>query len=891
MQEIQHHGHSRIPVRIFLVFVIVFCLAGMPVSARYAAPEGANAGINPGDRIFLTEESLNFTLFKNATSLLNPDYIAWLDGSSPVDSQSIDPNTARLRNPVTIEDSRSLARLFLPHYSDSTWGTSWVEIKQASVGSLKIRPVNTDVTPPAGDPPLTTIPYDMDVQFQLESTNLNTGNFSSGWYEYILTPQDQSETHQVINMNGATVSLKNLMEDPTADNNTLAFNIKDQGITNTAGTFTMRFRTQQADTNKLDLSTSLAFTVRTQGLAANFSPPNTTMGNTVTLRIYGKPYTYYTIVVPDSDDGRPQFPSGTYDIYTSQYNVTVHPDATGVVQVPMYVPVIAGDTSGTYRYYFPRVYATRTPSQSVTAQLAVGEPPGGLTTTSVVPVKPDLDADEFFSIGDTITINVKVGKDVDTAYFYITGPNLCANGAKPSEPWVCVIDGDAGTFDSLPVSSDIENYYKWDTMGTSLEPATYRLFAGRNTTGYLKRTLAAGNANDYIDIDLTNPSINAKFPEEAPGFFAKGDYVVSLWTARGSPFKEGTDGKYGTIRWYILGTNYRYTGYTTFPLLKVDGSGVSEEEMETLIKGGHDFPGYSGINFARNFSYGLMEGDYYLVYQHPMFNNVFDIYPEQGAGYTGTFRKLYSTSGNKQLDISTMDTSDALSAMLGLLRDPDIDDSLLSDHFFIQKPLVILDPVLNYEVGDEILMEGSTNLEESYDYPYNQINHPADKITLSLYTSDMYAAGKTQSTYKVYSTEGSLSSLAMGATRRQVSFSIPAQTTAQMMPGEYVAVISCEDIKYTTEITFVLHEQGYRKKNGITVKSEIGTDFSAAQGTIRPTSAVTPVKTATRSPTISRTATIPPTTKSPGMNGVDAASALLIISAILVSARRSGHER
>ncbi len=872
-----------------ILIVGLFCCTG--VSARYATPEGSNAGINPGDRIFLTEETLNFTVFKNVNPLLNPFDIAYKDGTNPAAMQPLDSN-AVLISPIAILDSKYLNGPFYPYYSDSSWGTSRVIISQATIGGLKIRPVGTDITPSPSDPALTTIPYDMNVQFQLESTNLNAGNFSHPYYKYTLQLPDGQKRTQVVNMAGSTVSLQNLIANPTLNDNTLAFMIKNQNVTNTAGTFYMTFQTQTDDTNKLDLSTSLAFTVRTQGLAANFTPPNTTRGNTVTLRIYGKPYTYYTIVVPDSDDGRPQFPvTGTYDIYTSQYNVTVHPDVNGVVQVPMYVPVIGGDNTGSYRYYYPKIYATNAPSQSVTAQLAVGDEPGGLTTTSVIPVKPDLDPDEFFSIGDTISIKVKVGKDVDTAYFYITGPNLCENGAKPSEPWVCVVDGDDTTFDSLPVSSDQDNFYKWDTMGSSIEPATYRLFAGQKPVGYKSRNLAAGNAEDYIDLDFVNPSINAKFPEEAPGFFAQGDYAVSLWTARGSPLKEGTDGKYGTIRWYILGTNYRYTGSTTFPLLKVDGSSITEEEMDALIKGGHDFPGYSGINFARNYTYGLMEGDYYLVYQHPMYNNVFDLYPEQGVTYTGTFTNIYSSSGNKHLDLSTMETSDALSAMLALLKDPNIDDSLLTDHFVIQEPFIAIDPVLDFEVGDEILVDGSTNLEESYDYPYNQVNHPADKVTLSLYTSDMYYAGKTQSTYKVYSTEGSISALPPGGTKRGMSFTIPAETSAQMMPGEYVAVISCEDILYTTEITFVLHEQGYRKKNGITLKPAIGTEFSSAQGTVRPTRIVTPVKTATRTPAASRTATVTPTKKSPGMGGAAGILALIASAAILVNARRSRHER
>jgi len=52
------------------------------------------------------------------------------------------------------------------------------------------------------------------------------------------------------------------------------------------------------------------------------------------------------------------------------------------------------------------------------------------------------------------------------------------------------------------------------------------------------------------------------FPQEAPGFFAQGDHIVSLWTARGSPAKNGYTGK---IRYYIFGSNLKYTGIRNSP--------------------------------------------------------------------------------------------------------------------------------------------------------------------------------------------------------------------------------------------------------------------------------------------------------------------------------------
>ncbi|MFA5330790.1 MAG: hypothetical protein WC342_00280 [Methanoregula sp.] len=867
------------------MIIIVICICSTMVSARYTTTEGTNAGITPGDTVYNYEQNLNFSAFKSATDPnLTFDMAYKGESSNPTNPQTLDTH-AILVNPI---DAGAYPGYYYPYYSDGTWGSSRITIADATIGDIRIRPVNTDVTPPSTDDPLTTIPYDMDVQFRLQSTNLNSGNFAGPWYKYELTTQSRTIS-RVVNAAGDTVSLSDLLENPTLSNNTLAFDMQDQGITDAelASSFTMKFQTQLQATSNFPTKT-LTFWVKKFSLAANFSPSSTQMGQDVTLRIYGKPYTYYTAVVDTSLDGAPRFPTtGTYDIYTSPYNVTVHPGPAGFVNVTLHVPSVSGDYSSTYRTYYTSVYETDIPSTSVTTMLGVGGG-GSNTTTSVKLENPDLKLNEFFCIGDTIKIPVTVGNEVDTVYLFMKGPNSCPNGVKPSQPWICSVDGDEDTFDVLPVDPNIDNYFTWDTVNTSIGSGTYRLFGVITPTGYTNRTLASGNAQDYTDIDLTTPSINAKFPDEAPGFFAKGDYIESLWTARGSPNKPGTEIYYGKIRWYILGTNFRYTGITQFPLLKIDGSSPSEEELEALVKGGHDFPGYSGLDLGRNFSYSLDTGDYYVVYQHPMYNNAFDLYPSEGATYTGTFSKILTSTG-QSVDISTMQTSNALTAMLKLLNQSKIDDSLLQDHFTVQVPLVTLNPILNYEVGDDIPVTGKTNLEESVSYPYNQISHPADKLTFWVYSSEMYYAGKTQSTYRVYSTDGSISKLAPGATKRAVSFDIPAEITSQMKPGEYVAVVSCEDIKYTNVITFVIHEQGYRKKNGL-AETAIGSDFTSSNQNLSAVS-TTAARTVsvTRTASTLRTVTTIPTTKSPGF-GAPPSFAAVMACVVLYCVRRRYHE-
>lgn len=867
-------GRGRRRKWLLLALLLIMALScSTPVSARYSSPEGTNNGIASGDTVYTYERNLNFSVFRTPICPFPTHLAATASGTCPENFQQLDASSSVLVGSIDAQGCPG-RRIYRPYnISDNTWGTAAVFITDPDIGNIRIQPY-ADVTPPPTDPPLITIPYDMNVQFLLEDTNLNYGNFAGPWYEYDLT--SQSRTYPlVINGAGNPVSLHNLQDDPTLPNATLSFSMRGQNVSDSdlASPFSMKFQTTLDSTTAFPAKT-LIFYVKKYNLSATFSPSSANMGDTVTLTVNGKPYTWYTIVI-NNMTGAPEFPvTGTYDAYTSKYNVTVHPDSTGTVKVSVYIPETGGDFSTTTRFFYATVTETNNPSQTTSAQLAVG----GGTTGSVILTKPNLGNNRFFSVGDTVPIWIQVGSQVSKLYLFITGPNICPNGAKPSEPWVCAIDGDNSTFDELSVSPETK-YIIWETMKTGLAEGTYRLFGMTTKTGYINRTFAAGNAEDYVDIDLMDPSINAKFPEEAPGFFAQGDYVVSLWTARGSPGKE-LPVYTGKIRWYILGFNYRYTGITTrFPLIKTDELSPTTDPIEEVLNG-KDWPGYSGLIFGRDYSAGLTTGDYYVIYQHPMRNNLFDIYPAQGADYTGSFDTILSNSGWKKLDLSTMQTSDALTAMLDLLDDPNIDDSMLSDRFSIESPLIAIDPLLDYEVGDTIPVTGTTNLEETISYPYNHIDIPADKVILTIFSSDLYNAGKTQSTYQIYSTEGSIGDIPLGAVRREISFSIPDKITAQMKPGEYVAVISCEDIKYTTEITFVLYEQGYRKKNGI-AEPEKGPEFSTQPGTmIAAAGAAGLVAVATRAETMghpdSDTAA-PATLKSPVFCGLTVAAVALAL--------------
>lgn len=785
-----------VPGILILIFLILCGAVIAPAAARYASPEGSNAGINPGDTVFNGERGINFSTFQPAPPLLPPLWLACDDGGSALALQRLDDG-------AVMTDRMNVASQYLDRpfkLYNGTWGsalstvsspTGTIEVRAGTALGADADPRSTDTRTP------TVIPATLNVQFKLGPTNLNSGNFVGDWYEYELRTPGGVPLRTVTNMAGASVSLAGLTGNPSADNNTLAFSIADQHLNPEEGTYTMKFTAYNG--NDAFYTTDYRFDVVRYTLSAVAFPEAVRAGQTTTLVITGTPYTHYTIVIDDTRDGKPEFPpNGNYDVYTSKHNVTVHPDWSGTVSVPLYIPVPAGDASHTTSIYYPKVYETRNPSNSVTARVVVE--PG--TTQGIELYEIELDIDEFFSLGDTIVIKGRLGEPVTAPkilYFYLTGPNLNANGVKPSNIRIPVVDGDNSTFDSITVV-DQEFEYHWDTsLTTGLTAGTYTIFVTADLIGYNSRALNEG-AKDYVEIDLNDPSINVMFPEEAPGFFAQGDHIVSLWTARGSPAKTASNGK---IRYYIFGSNFQYTGFREFPLPKFD---LNDSIGET-------FPGYSGLNLPRGFSANLTEGEYTVVYQHPMYNQIFDVRPVEGDRYIGALTALTTPEG--PVSLSSLQAPEALRALKAALAPASIDDTLVTQVFTIEKPSVDLAPILNYEVGEPIPITGTTNLECPMEYPYNQIDLPGDRISLSLYTADMYYAGKTQSINRIYSAVAYPAKTATGATSRTIFFTLPEKISAQMKPGDYVAILRCEDIKYEKALLFTLHETGYRKEHGL----------------------------------------------------------------------------
>ena len=304
----------------------------------------------------------------------------------------------------------------------------------------------------------------------------------------------------------------------------------------------------------------------------------------------------------------------------------------------------------------------------------------------------------IFSTGDIIELSGSIEnfKYADPAitnvYLYITGRNLDANGVnlETKQP---VVDGQTGTFTATEYDSEKGTWeYKWETANGRFEPGTYTIYAvaelsGRPIAGHRTTALDYGLTPASTELYLSDKSIHVKFAEENGGTFTQGDVMYSYWSARGSPDK---------VRWYIIGQNFLETG------IEEDFSIYTADQEE-----GKDAPqGVWGFVYDRYVSRDMAAGNYYLVFQHPGYNNEFDVFPDNtGNGY---FSALDTTFGESS-SLAGRPSSNCAEVLKELIDDILCDDLCIIADLTIETPWISIDQVEHLEIGDKLKIKGKTN--------------------------------------------------------------------------------------------------------------------------------------------------------------------------------------
>jgi PGF-CTERM protein len=293
--------------------------------------------------------------------------------------------------------------------------------------------------------------------------------------------------------------------------------------------------------------------------------------------------------------------------------------------------------------------------------------------------------DQSYYLGEEIKLS-GTNTETQTTYLFIIGPNLNQYGAQLQslDPRNNnVVDGTASSFQSADVLGDNTWSLKWGTSKVALDAGTYTIYAVSGPRDAQSAHLA-NVAYGTVSIIIKKPFISA---EASASTVAQGDRVFITGKAEGQPSQ-------GVAIW-ILGKNYA-----------------------------HRFS--QSVNSDASFTYeikqadtsGLAAGQYFVVVQHPMQNNVFDIdvTTTAPAGQTGTGAWVINRQlGNgtvvfRLLGQGSLQGSDAAEALVQGINNPNVDDTYTKFQFLVEVPVIRVDPVGEKHVGDKFTITATTNL-------------------------------------------------------------------------------------------------------------------------------------------------------------------------------------
>ena len=416
-----------------------------------------------------------------------------------------------------------------------------------------------------------------------------------------------------------------------------------------------------------------------------------------------------------------------------------------------------------------------------------------------------------YFLGEEIKLT-GTNSETDFTYLFITGPNLPVNGGQMTEPRTAVVNGNPATFSPSDVLEDNTWEYKWQTANLNIDAGSYTIYAVATPSD--KANLA--NAQ-YATVSLVirKPFVSAQASQSV---VAAGDKLYIRGTAQGQPTP-------GVAVW-VLGKNK-----VIYDTTSVNADGTFEQELNQGVTA------------------DMAAGQYFVVVQHPMYNDIFDVWPAPsvpGASNLDLVVGSYPVSGNTLFKLQgpgSLQGSDAAEALVQALNNPSVDDTYAKLQFLVEVPKITILPVGEKQVGDKFTVAGTTNLAVD------------DEILVEVVSSSFKPTEKTQS--------GEFSG-ATGTVKVQKGtdgtnkWSFPVDAAA-FKPDEYIVQAS-----------------------GITVNAQASTLFNVVEfkPTPVPTTVVTTAPVTTAPATTAPAKTTVPTTKPTTQPGFGALVALVGLGAV-----------
>ncbi|MBP2134329.1 hypothetical protein J2128_002295 [Methanomicrobium sp. W14] len=243
-------------------------------------------------------------------------------------------------------------------------------------------------------------------------------------------------------------------------------------------------------------------------------------------------------------------------------------------------------------------------------------------------------------------------------YLFMTGPTLNENGVRPDRPTTDAVTGDADTFDAVKVESDGTWEYWLDTSAIDLDAGSYTIYA---VTEPKNKAYLSGISYNTVSITIKKPIISAKVSEKN---VEKGEELTIKGSAIGEPDSVGI---------WVFGPDY-WNGAESGSMVAV----TPEED------------GSFSYVIDQSETKNMETGKYYVIVQHPMYNDQFDVTANQNQDKDSVMvSKAYSSDQNSDDSFyitgsSALSGSDAAEALIEDLNSG-VDDSYDMCTFYIEE--------------------------------------------------------------------------------------------------------------------------------------------------------------------------------------------------------------
>jgi PGF-CTERM protein len=573
-----------------------------------------------------------------------------------------------------------------------------------------------------------------------------------------------------------------------------------------AGTFTAvgKWVSPSGFSNFADNSNSVSFTVSSKILAIESNKDNVIRNNNFVVTISGESNTEYFVYVKDAGvSAAADYPL----ILAGQPGVTIPEDndddwdrffavvgteapVAGALNVTEAVAKVGSKADGTR----PIEFYTTTDTDAKSFTLKVIENLTENAKYDTVKVKVEKGAitvtasgDQSYFLGEEVTFS-GTNTDSDKVYLFITGPNLFANGAKLDEIEQKAVTDDENTFVVEDVETDDTWEFKWATAQIGLDAGTYTIYAAASPKS---KDALSGVKYETVSVVIKKPFVSAT---TSASTVAKGDKLFITGTAEGNPDT-------GIAVW-ILGKNKALRNTET-----VEDDGTFSYELTRGVTG------------------DLASGQYFVVVQHPMYNDEFDITTKANADDVEDAIVWNKISGVDEFILkgsNSLQGSDAAEALVQAINSPNIDDTYTKLTFLVEEPWIQIDAIGDKFVGDTFTITGTTNLAVD------------DDLLIEVVSSSFQPTEKTQS--GEFSGASGTIAITKGDTYNTWSYDVDAST---FKPDEYIVKVESIEADTTATATFNVLAGGEPTVVPTGEATEVPTGEPTEEPTEEPTAAPT----------------------------------------------------